>query len=118
MDTKRQERKQVKKAFYSQDETWRIEAVIHDGNWYDIEKWMKVAKVKNKSSLFKWIDDNKDILIKSNLDSYRVGYDEVIRWYKQENLDLEESIVPNNFPPKLWDKTTETDAFAGRGGRR
>lgn len=118
MDTKRQERKQVKKAFYSQDETWRIEAVIHDGNWYDIEKWMKVAKVKNKSSLFKWIDDNKDILIKSNLDSYRVGYDEVIRWYKQENLDLEESIVPNNFPPKLWDKTTETDAFLQAPRRR
>lgn len=118
MEIKREERKQLRKTFNAQSETWRIEAVIHDGNWYDIGKWMKVAKVKDEASLFNWINDNKNILIKSNLDSYRVGYDEIIRWYKQEDIDPEESIIPGNFPPKLWDKTTETDAFLKAPRRR
>ena len=40
----REEGKKLTKKFNSQSELWRIEAVIHDGNWYDIEKWKKVAK--------------------------------------------------------------------------
>ena len=65
-----------------------------------------------------WIEDNKDILIESGLGSYRVGYDEIIRWYEQEDIDVEESIVPSNFPPKLWGGTTETDVFSNAPRRR
>lgn len=110
-------KKKIREYFNSQSDEWRIEAVIHDGNWYDFKKWRKVAKVK-KDVLEKWIDENKDILIISELGSYRVGYDEIIRWYNENDLDLEASIVPNNFPPKLWDKTTETDVFLSAPRRR
>lgn len=110
-------KKKIREYFYSQSDEWRIEAVIHDGNWYDFKKWKKVAKVK-KDVLEKWIAENKDKLIISELGSYRVGYDEIIRWYNENDLDLEESIVPNNFPPKLWDKTTETDVFLSAPRRR
>lgn len=114
---KLEKRKRIKKQFNAQDDIWKIEAVIHDGNWYDPEKWAKVAKVDEKT-LLAWIEDNKDILIESGLGSYRVGYDEIIRWYEQEGIDVEESIVPSNFPPKLWGGTTETDVFSNAPRRR
>lgn len=114
---KLEQRKRIRKQFNAQDDIWKIEAVIHDGNWYDPEKWAKVAKVDEKT-LLAWIEDNKDILIESGLGSYRVGYDEIIRWYEQEGIDVEESIVPSNFPPKLWGGTTETDVFSNAPRRR
>lgn len=114
---KLEQRKRIRKQFNAQDDIWKIEAVIHDGNWYDPEKWAKVAKV-DKKTLLAWIEDNKDILIESGLGSYRVGYDEIIRWYEQEDIDVEESIVPSNFPPKLWGGTTETDVFSNAPRRR
>ena len=114
---KLEKRKRIRKHFNAQDDIWKIEAVIHDGNWYDLEKWAKVAKVDEKT-LLAWIEDNKDILIESGLGSYRVGYDEIIRWYEQEDIDVEESIVPSNFPPKLWGGTTETDVFFNAPRRR
>lgn len=114
---KLEQRKRIRKQFNAQDDIWKIEAVIHDGNWYDPEKWAKVAKVDEKT-LLAWIEDNKDILIESGLGSYRVGYDEIIRWYEQEGIDVEESIVPSNFPPKLWGGTTETDVFFNAPRRR
>lgn len=114
---KLEQRKRIRKQFNTQDDIWKIEAVIHDGNWYDPEKWAKVAKVDEKT-LLAWIEDNKDILIESGLGSYRVGYDEIIRWYEQEGIDVEESIVPSNFPPKLWGGTTETDVFSNAPRRR
>lgn len=110
-------KKKVKESFFNQDDNWRIEAVIHDGNWYDFEKWKKVAKVKSEV-LEEWIEKNQDILIKSELNSYRVGYEHILKWYKKNKLDLEEAIVPNNFPPKLWGNTTETDVFLNAPRRR
>lgn len=110
--------KDLRKLFNSKDEQWRIEAVIHDGNWYDIEKWMKVAKIKEEQTLLKYIKENENILIESGLGSYRVGYDEIISWYKKEDLNHKENTVPNNFPPKLWGKTTETDVFLNAPRRR
>lgn len=110
-------RKKLRDNFNSKDDIWRIEAVIHDGNWYDFSKWKRVAKVKSEV-LEKWIENNENILIKSELGSYRVGYEEITRWYEQEDLDIEESLVPNNFPPKLWGKTTETDVFLSAPRRR
>lgn len=114
---KRENRKKVRDDFNSRTDKWRIEAVIHDGNWYDIDKWKRVARVKTEV-LEKWIKENDDILIKSELGSYRVNYDEIIKWYEKEDIDLEESIVPNNFPPKLWGGTTETDVFLDAPRRR
>lgn len=114
---KLEKRKRLRRQFNAQDDIWKIEAVIHDGNWYDLEKWAKVAKVDEKT-LLAWIEDNKDILIESGLGSYRVGYDEIIIWYEQEDIDVEESIVPSNFPPKLWGGTTETDVFFNAPRRR
>lgn len=110
-------RKLLRKKFNSRSDRWRIEAVIHDGNWYDFNKWRRVARVSDET-LSEWIKDNEDKLIKSDLDSYRMGYDEIVKWYEKEDLDVEESIVPNNFPPKLWGRTTETDVFLNAPRRR
>ena len=85
-------RKKLRKKFNSKDEVWRIEAVIHDGNWYDIEKWAKVARIKDRQVLLDWIKKNEDILIKSEQNSYRVGHDEIVKWYEKEGLDIEETL--------------------------
>lgn len=109
--------KLLKKWFAQQDETWRIEAVIHDGNWYDKTKWAKISKV-NITKIDDWVKRNEDILIKSDINSYRVDYDEILRWYKKENIKLDKNIIPNNFPPKIWAGKTETDVFLEAPRRR
>ena len=109
--------KQLKQEFKDRSNKWRIEAVIHDGNWYDFKKWLRVSKA-TEEELQQWIEDNEDILIKSDESSYRVSYHEIVRWYEQEELDIEDSIVPSNFPPKMWGETTETDAFLSAPRRR
>jgi len=111
-------KKTLRKRFNEKDPLWRIEAVIHDGNWYDFKKWKKIAKVKEDKTLSDWIENNKDILIKSESNSYRVNYNEIIRWYEQEGIEIDEKIVPSNFPPKLWDGKTETDIFLEAPRRR
>lgn len=113
----KQRRKQLRQAFNAQDDQWRIEAVIHDGNWYDLDKWRRVAKVPVEM-VEEWIENNEDILIQSEEGSYRVGHDEVVRWYDEQEIDIEESIIPNNFPPRLWAGQTETDIFLSAPRRR
>lgn len=105
-------------SFYDNDVNFRIEAVIHDGEWYDFKKWLRVSKAKEEE-LIKWIDEHEDILIKSLDDvSYRVSYDEVIRWYKEKNIDVTTMLIPNNFPPKLWGHKTEVEVFESAPRRR
>lgn len=91
---------------------FRISATIHDGQWYTKEKWKKVAKLKKIEILDDWIEKNKDILIfHDNNNSFRVSYDEVIKWYKENNLDITKELVPKNYPPRLWNNKTETETF-------
>ena len=89
---------------------FRIEAVIHDGQWYTFDKWKRVALVKDENDLLDWIYEHNDILIKKD-ESYRVSYDEVIRWYKEHDLPLDEPLIPNNFAPRLWSEQTEAEAY-------
>lgn len=102
------------KDFKNRPDDWRIEAVIHDGSWYDIKKWARVAKVK-PDYLKEWIRVNKSRyhLIKSTQgESYRVTHDEVLKWYdKQEDINITDKIIPKNYPPRLWDGKTEAEAF-------
>ena len=51
---------------------FRIEAVIHDGQWYTFDKWKRVALVKDENKLHDWIYENKEILIKKD-ESNRVS---------------------------------------------
>lgn len=98
--------------FAKRDPTWRIEAVIHDGSWYTVRKWAKLSKVKD-NDIHEWIENNKakTDLIHMN-DSYRLGYDEIMRWYDdQPDIELDDRLVPNNFPPKIWDGQTEAEAL-------
>lgn len=98
--------------FAKRDPTWRIEAVIHDGSWYTVRKWAKLSKVKD-NDIHEWIENNKEKtdLIHMN-DSYRLGYDEIMRWYDdQPDIELDDRLVPNNFPPKIWDGQTEAEAL-------
>lgn len=109
--------KELRKEFNARDKDWRIEAVIHDGNWYDFNKWRRVARVKD-FELQEWIDNNIDKLIVSDQGSYRVSYEEIIRWYEEKEIPLDEQIIPNNFPPKLWNGMTEIDVFQNAPRRR
>jgi hypothetical protein len=105
--------------FTEKSPDWRINAVIHDGSWYTVGKWAKLAKVK-KPIVQKWIEDNSDSVSLINVDSsYRVGYDEVMNWYsKQQGISIHDRIVPNNFPPKIWDGQTEVEALINTPRRR
>lgn len=98
---------ELKKEFKNRDEQFRIEAVIHDGQYYDVDKWAKVAKVKAED-IEEYINNNEDILICKN-NSYRVSCKEILNWYMSNSLDIETPIIPNNFTPKIWDGYTESE---------
>lgn len=97
--------KLIRDVFKARDPEFRIEAVIHDGQWYTLDKWASVAKVK-RDFLESYID-NIPYLIRGK-ESYRVNADEIIAWYKKHNLNIETPLVPNNFTPKIWHGKTET----------
>lgn len=106
--------------YMKREPIWRVNAVIHDGNWYDLKKWARVAKVK-PDVVEAWIEENKDILVLSNdsdYPSYRVEHDEIVRWYEAEGLGTDDMIIPRNFPPKLWGGMTESEAFRDAPRRR
>ena len=113
----RNEARQLRKEFNARSPKWRIESVIHDGSWYDIPKWAKVAKV-DEDDIREWIKNNGNNLIKSRLNSYRTKYEDIINWYEKEGIDIEQSIVPSNFPPKVWTGKTETEIFIEAPRRR
>lgn len=105
--------------FASKDINWRIEAVIHDGSWYTVPKWAKLAKTK-KNDIEEWIRKNSE---KVNLihvnKSYRVSYSEIMDWYsKQKGISVLDRIVPKNFPPKIWDNQTEVEALINTPRRK
>lgn len=96
------------KSFKKKPVNFRVESVIHDGQWYTPEKWAKVAKCS--------LDDVLNFIKATNYlitdkGSYRVNKDEIERWYNENNLDITEPLVPNNFVPKIWDGKTETETF-------
>lgn len=88
--------------------TFRIEAVIHDGQWYTPEKWAKVAKC-TLEDILNFIKETNYLIF--NKGSYRVNKEEIERWYSENKLDIMEPLVPNNFVPKIWDGRTETETF-------
>lgn len=104
-----EQNKILKKEFMERPRKWRIEAVIHDGSWNTVDKWAKQAKVKEEE-IENWVEENRGILI-TGQESYRVGYEEVVRWYEAEGLDITKSLVPSNFPPKIWGGMTEAEVF-------
>ncbi len=94
------------------DVDFRIAAVIHDGQWYTLDKIKKVAKVKDIKVVENWVARHNQILIKHEVnDSYRVNTAEILRWYQQNNLKIGQEIVPKNYPPRLWAGKTETENF-------
>lgn len=100
--------KELVKVFNEQPVFFRIEAVIHDGQWYDKVKWAKVAKV-DISDVEAYIKCNKKIIERDG--SYRVNYDDIISWYDSHKLDVSKPLVPNNFIPKIWGGKTEIQHF-------
>ena len=43
--------KALKRKWKNYTDIFRIEAVIHDGQWYNLEKWAKVAMIKDLTIL-------------------------------------------------------------------
>ena len=54
--------------------TFRIEAVIHDGQWYTPEKWAKVAKC-TLEDILNFIKETNYLIF--NKGSYRVNKEEI-----------------------------------------
>lgn len=101
--------KKIKEQFSLRDKDFRINAVIHSGQWYTFDKWLKLSQV-DKEDLIKYLEETAvPIIHKQN--SYRVDSEEVFRWYHENNLNIEEAIVPNDFSPRVWGGKTEVDVL-------
>lgn len=101
--------KKIKQEFLLRDKDFRINAVIHSGQWYTFDKWLKLSQV-DREDLVKYLEDTTvPIIHKQN--SYRVDSEEVFRWYRENNLNIEEAIVPNDFSPRVWGGKTEVDVL-------
>ena len=101
--------KKIKENFSLKDKDFRINAVIHSGQWYTFDKWLKLSQV-DKEDLVKYLEETTvPIIHKQN--SYRVDSEEVFRWYRENNLNIEEAIVPNDFSPRVWGGKTEVDVL-------
>lgn len=101
--------KKIKEQFSLRDKDFRINAVIHSGQWYTFDKWLKLSQV-DREDLVKYLEDTTvPIIHKQN--SYRVDSEEVFRWYHENNLNIEEAIVPNDFSPRVWGGKTEVDVL-------
>lgn len=98
---------ELKEKFKKRDKNYRIEAVIHDGQYYTINKWAKAALVSN-DDIVEYINNNRSKFIICN-DSYRVSVEEIEKWYNENNIEIEECIVPSNFTPKIWGGYTEAE---------
>lgn len=101
--------KKIKERFSLRDKDFRINAVIHSGQWYTFDKWLKLSQV-DREDLVKYLEETTvPIIHKQN--SYRVDSEEVFRWYHENNLNIEEAIVPNDFSPRVWGGKTEVDVL-------
>ena len=101
--------KKIKENFSLKDKDFRINAVIHSGQWYTFDKWLKLSQV-DREDLIKYLEETTvPIIHKQN--SYRVNSEEVFRWYRENNLNIEEAIVPNDFSPRVWGGKTEVDVL-------
>lgn len=101
--------KKIKEQFSLRDKDFRINAVIHSGQWYTLDKWLKLSQV-DREDLVKYLEETTiPIIHKQN--SYRVDSEEVFRWYHENNLNIEEAIVPNDFSPRVWGGKTEVDVL-------
>lgn len=101
--------KKIKQEFLLRDKDFRINAVIHSGQWYTFDKWLKLSQV-DKEDLVKYLEETAVPIIHKQ-DSYRVDSKEVFRWYSENNLDIEKAIVPNDFSPRVWGGKTEVDVL-------
>lgn len=101
--------KKIKERFSLRDKDFRINAVIHSGQWYTFDKWLKLSQI-DREDLVKYLEETTvPIIHKQN--SYRVDSKEVFRWYHENNLNIEEAIVPNDFSPRVWGGKTEVDVL-------
>ena len=101
--------KKIKEQFSLRDKDFRIDAVIHSGQWYTFDKWLKLSQV-DREDLVKYLEETTiPIIHKQN--SYRVDSKEVFKWYHENNLNIEEAIVPNDFSPRVWGGKTEVDVL-------
>mgnify|MGYP003082675548 FL=1 len=76
----------IKKDFMSYDKDFRIEAVIHSGQWYTIHKWARLAVVTEQELLTHITNTSTPLIMEQN--SYRVDTAEVFRWYNENSLDI------------------------------
>lgn len=104
----------TRKSFREQSPTFRIEAIISDGMWYSITKWIRLAKV-SEEELREWIDaalaDGRLIQAESGAKSYRLPLEEIYAWYDKHGFRIGDQLLDFLFPPRIWDGKTETEGF-------
>lgn len=104
----------TKERFKEQQVNFRIEAIVSDGMWLSQPKWRKQAHV-TEDELENWIQRNlpKGVIVQSLTGerSYRMPYDQIIRWYQKQGFVIGEQIFDNIFPVRIWDDKTEVEGF-------
>lgn len=104
----------TKSEFKKKPVDFRIGAIVADGMWWDIDKWMVSASV-TRDELMEWIDDHMksgDLTqAETGSRSYRMGLDAMKRWHRDQGIVLGEQLVDFIFAPRIWDGMTETEGF-------
>lgn len=100
----------IQERFNSWEPEKRIEAVVHDGQWTTRDKWSKLADVSIEE-LDDYIEKNRQKLVITELGNYRMPGRYILDWYKENDLDIEEEIVPGNFPARVWGGMSEAEYF-------
>lgn len=104
----------TREEFKSKPADFRIGAIIADGMWYTVTKWRKMSMV-TEEQLQQWIDTKLEegILLQasSGARSYRSPLQSIIDWYSEQRLDPTKRLLPGVFPPRIWDRMTETEGF-------
>ena len=104
----------TKETFKLQPIEFRIGAIFSDGMWYTKEKIEKYTKA-SYDEITEWIDqavkDGVVIPASDGSKSYRMSYDSLVKWMKENRIEMGSQIISDIFPSRVWDKKTETEGF-------
>lgn len=82
---------------------WRIHAILSDGQYYTISKIARIVRsddAKTSKIMLKMLKNGEIIASKSG-ESYRMSFEKLAKWRKNNNIELTQQIVPNILYPRI-----------------
>lgn len=103
-----------KKDLKTLEPDFKIAAIVSDGMWYSLPKWRKLSRV-SEDEMNSWVERhmNNGYLIQSptGAKSFRISYENVLKWHEDNGLEVGEQIFDFIFPARVWDNCTEVEGF-------